>query len=80
MEPWFLTADACVRKGLLRGVPPPSRGGVAGTALVTGVLDRLRAKFEDGDKASLCAWNGFRKTVFVFLGAEVGLLIGDEPA
>ena len=47
IDPWFLTADACVRKGLLRGVPPPSRGGVAGTALVTGVFDRLRAKLED---------------------------------
>jgi hypothetical protein len=71
---WFLTAEAWVRNGFIfRGAPPPSRGGVAGMELFTGVLEPLLARFEAGDNASLCAWKGFRNTVFAFFGANVGL-------
>ena len=79
-DPWFLTADACVRRGLTFFGALPVRGGVCGIELFTGVLDPLRAIWDDGDRPSLCAWNGLRKTVFVFLGAEVGLLMGEDPA
>jgi len=79
IEPWSLTALACVRNGLtLRGVLP-SRGGVWGIELFTGVFEPLRAKLDEGDNASLCAWKGLRNTVLVFFGADVGLLIGDDP-
>ena len=79
-DPWFLTALAWVRRGLtLRGTPP-SRGGGWGIELFTGVFEPLRASSEDGDRASLCAWKGLRKTVFCFLGADVGLLMGEPPA
>lgn len=79
-EPWFLTADACVRNGfVLRGMAP-SRGGVWGIAGAAGLDSVARRATEAGDTASLCAWKGFRQTVFCFLGAEVGLLIGEDPA
>lgn len=79
-EPWFLTAVACVRNGfVLRGMPP-SRGGVWGIAGAAGLDSVARRATEAGDTASLCAWNGFRQTVFCFLGADVGLLIGEDPA
>lgn len=80
IEPWFLTTDACVRRGLTLLGTAPSLGGVCGIELLTGVFDLLRARFEAGESASLCAWNGFRKTVFAFFGADVGLLIGEDPA
>lgn len=79
-EPWFLTAVACVRNGfVLRGVLP-SRGGVWGMAGAAGLDSVARRATEAGDTASLCAWKGFRQTVFCFLGADVGLLIGEDPA
>jgi hypothetical protein len=34
----------------------------------------------EGARASLWAWKGFLKTVFCFLGAEVGFVIGDTAA
>ena len=57
----------------------PSRGGVCGTELLTGGEELLRAKSDEGDKASLWAWNGFLKTVFCFFGAEVGFVVGERP-
>lgn len=36
-DPWFLTADACVRKGLTFFGILPARGGVCGIELFTGV-------------------------------------------
>lgn len=47
--------------------------------LVTGDEEvELRDSSPEGARASLWAWNGFRKTVFCFLGAEVGFVIGEE--
>lgn len=79
-EPWFLTAEACVRKGFVLLGTLPSRGGVCGIEGAAGLDSVARRATEAGDTASLCAWNGFRHTVFCFLGADVGLLIGDDPA
>lgn len=58
----------------------PSRGGVCGIAGAAGLDSVARRATAAGDEASLCAWNGFRHTVFCFFGAKVGLLMGEEPA
>jgi hypothetical protein len=79
-EPWFLTAVACVRNGFVLRGTLPSRGGVWGIAGADWPASVARRATEAGDTASLCAWKGFRQTVFCFLGADVGLLIGEDPA
>lgn len=64
-----------MRIGFVRRERLPSRGGVWGIVLPTGDEDGELPP--EGARASLCAWNGFRKTVFCFFGADVGFVIGE---
>lgn len=68
-----------MRKGLILRGRLPFRGGGCGTELGGGGAEfaLFRAFSADGARASLCAWNGLRKTVFCFLGAEVGFVMGE---
>lgn len=67
-----------VRSGFtLLGIAP-ALGGVRGIELDTSVVLRESPDFtSDGGRASLWAWNGFRKTVFCFLGPAVGFIRGE---
>lgn len=75
-----LTAVAGVRSDFPLLDAPPSRGGVCGIELLAGIAVPVRASSDEGARACLWAWKGFLKTVFSFLGADVGFAVGDGPA